>query len=74
MICNPPHTNLPLLSKIESKCFDQARKDKNLVKVMNEELDQMEKNDTRELVSIPKDKNTIATKWRFRNKLNEYGK
>ena len=38
---------------------------------MNEELDQIEKNNTCELVPQPKDKNVIGTKWVFRNKLNE---
>jgi hypothetical protein len=38
---------------------------------MDEELDQIEKNDTLELVPIPKNKNVIGTKWVFRNKLNE---
>jgi hypothetical protein len=40
---------------------------------MDEELDQIEKNDTWELVPRPKNKNMINTKWVFRNKLNEYG-
>jgi hypothetical protein len=40
---------------------------------MNEELDQIEKNDTREMVPRPKNKNVIGTKWVFGNKLNEYG-
>jgi hypothetical protein len=40
---------------------------------MNEEWDQIEKNDTWELVPRPKKKNVIGTKWVFRNKLNEYG-
>jgi hypothetical protein len=38
---------------------------------MDEELDQIEKNDTWELVPRPKNKNVIGTKWLFRNKLNE---
>jgi hypothetical protein len=38
---------------------------------MDEELDQIEKNDTWELVPRPKNKNVISTKWIFRNKLNE---
>jgi hypothetical protein len=38
---------------------------------MDEELDQIEKNDTWELVPRPKNKNVIDTKWVFRNKLNE---
>jgi len=40
---------------------------------MNEELDQIEKNDTWELVPRPLDKNVIGTKWIFKNKLNENG-
>jgi hypothetical protein len=40
---------------------------------MDEELDQIEKNDTWELVPRPENKNVIDTKWVFRNKLNEYG-
>jgi hypothetical protein len=40
---------------------------------MDEELDQIEKNDTWELVLRPKNKNVIDTKWVFRNKLNEDG-
>ena len=38
---------------------------------MNEELDQIEKNETWKLVPRPKDKNVIGTKWVFRNKLNK---
>jgi hypothetical protein len=40
---------------------------------MVEELDQIEKNETLELVPKPKNKNVIRTKWVFRNKLNEDG-
>ena len=40
---------------------------------MEEELNQIEKNETRELIPRPKDKNVIDTKWVFRNKLNEDG-
>ena len=43
------------------------------IKAMNEELDQIDKNDTWELVPRPKDKNVIDTKWVYRNKSNEYG-
>jgi hypothetical protein len=41
---------------------------------MEEELDEIEKNETWELVPRPKDKNVIGTKWIFRNKLNKDGK
>jgi hypothetical protein len=38
---------------------------------MEEELNQIKKNETRELVPRPKDKNVIGNKWIFRNKSNE---
>ena len=40
---------------------------------MKEELDQILKNETQELVPRPKDKNAIGTKWVFRNMMNEQG-
>jgi hypothetical protein len=40
---------------------------------MNEELDQIEKSQTWEMVPKPKDKNVVATKWIFKNELNENG-
>jgi hypothetical protein len=40
---------------------------------MDEELDQIEKNNTWELVPRPKDKNVIGKKWVYMNKLNEDG-
>jgi hypothetical protein len=40
---------------------------------MNEELDQIEKNNTWELVPRPEDKNVIGPKWVFKNKMNEKG-
>jgi hypothetical protein len=40
---------------------------------MDEELDQIEKNDTWELVPRPKNMNVIGTKWVFRNELIEDG-
>jgi hypothetical protein len=38
---------------------------------MDEELDQIEKNDTWELFPRPMNKNVIGTKWVFKNKLNK---
>ena len=38
---------------------------------MEEELEQIEKNNTWELVPRPNYKNVIGTKWIFKNKLNE---
>lgn len=40
---------------------------------MKEELNQIEKSGTWELVPRPKNKNVIGTKWVFKNKLNENG-
>lgn len=40
---------------------------------MNEELDQIEKNNTWELVPRPANKNVIGSKWVFKNKMNEQG-
>ena len=40
---------------------------------MEEELSQIEKNDTWELVPRPKNKNVIGTKWVFKNKVYENG-
>jgi hypothetical protein len=40
---------------------------------MDEELDQIEKKDTWELVQRPRYKNVMDTKWVFKKKLNEYG-
>jgi hypothetical protein len=72
-IHSPEQTHLALLSTIEPNCFEEANKDEFWNKAMNEELDQIEKNDTWELVPRPKNKNVINTKWVFRNKLNEDG-
>lgn len=41
---------------------------------MEEELNQVEKSQTWELVPRPKYKNVIGTRWVFKNKLNEEGK
>jgi hypothetical protein len=40
---------------------------------MKEELDQIVKNETLELVPRPANKNVIGTKWVFKNKMNEQG-
>jgi hypothetical protein len=72
-ICSPEQTHLTLLSTIEPDCFEEVSKDEFWNKAMDEELDQIEKNDTWELVPRPKNKNVIDTKWVFKNKLNEDG-
>jgi hypothetical protein len=58
---------------VEPKNFNETNEDENLLKSMNEELDQIEKNNTWELVPRPVDKNVIGSKWVFKNKINEQG-
>jgi hypothetical protein len=41
---------------------------------MDKELDQIDKNDTWELVPRLNNKKVIDTKWVFKNKLNGYGR
>ena len=60
---------LEFLSTIEPQNVNQARKDECWIQAMNEELDQIEKNHTWDLVPRPHDKNVIGTKWIFKNKL-----
>lgn len=62
-----------LLSQIEPKSYLEANKDEIWIKSMEEELNQIEKNKTWELVPTPYRKNVIGIKWVFRNKLNEDG-
>ena len=61
-IHSPEQTHLALLSTIEPNYFEEANKDEFWNKAMDEELDQIEKNDTWKLVPRPKNKNVIGTK------------
>ena len=65
---------LCLISQDEPKNTDEACKDDYWKHAMKEELDQIVKNETWELVPRTIDKNVIGTKWVFRNKMNEQGK
>eukprot|EP00253_Pinus_taeda_P002496 PITA_02496 len=64
---------LALLSSTKPQNVRESCKDERWVKAMDEELEQIEKNNTWELVPRPKDKNVIGTKWIFKSKLNENG-
>ena len=64
---------LCLISQVEPRSANEVAKDNHWMKAMKEELDQIIKNDTWELVPRPKNKNVIGTKWVFRNKMNEQG-
>ena len=54
-------TEIALLSCIEPNSIKEACKDENWIKAMNEELNQIEQNQTWELVPRPKNKNIIGT-------------
>jgi hypothetical protein len=58
---------------LEPKNFNEASRDDHWINAMNDELDQIEKNSTWELVHRPEGKNVIGSKWIFKNKLNEQG-
>ena len=64
---------LCLISQVEPKRVDEAIKDDHWIRAMEEELQQIIKNYTLELVPRPKDKNVFGTKWVFKNKMNEQG-
>jgi hypothetical protein len=49
-IHSPEQTHVALLSTIEPNCFEEANKDEFCNKAMDEELDQIEKNDTWEFL------------------------
>ena len=68
-----PSVEQALLSIVEQKNFTEASKIDEWVKAMNEELDQIEKNETWELVPRNEDKNIVGTKWIFKNKFNQDG-
>jgi hypothetical protein len=72
-ICSPEQRHLVLTSTIEPTYFEEANKDEFWNKAMDEELDQIENNDTWELFPRPKYKNVIDTKWTYMDKLNEDG-
>jgi hypothetical protein len=50
------------MSMVEPKIFDEASKDDHWFKAMNGELDQIEKNNTWEMVPRPDGKNVIGSK------------
>ena len=64
---------LCLISQVEPRRPNEAIKDDYWKEAMKDELQQIIKNNTWELVPRPKEKNVIGTKWVFRNKMNEQG-
>lgn len=64
---------LCLISQVEPKSLDETSKDDFWIKTLREELDEIEKNDTRALVPRPKEKSIIGKRWVFKNEMNEQG-
>ena len=73
MIKDSEQSQVAFLSMIEPKNFDESNKHDDWIRAMNEDLDQIEKNNTWDLVPRPKHKNVIGSKWVFKNKMNEKG-
>jgi hypothetical protein len=73
LIKNTEQSHMAFISMMEPKNFNEAGKDDLWVKEMNDELDQIEKNNTWEMVHRPEGKNVIGSKWIFKNKLNDQG-
>ena len=68
MTNTPRKEDIALLSMIELEIFSQASQDPHWINAMEEEMPQIEKNETWELVPQPEDKNIIGTKWVYKNK------
>jgi hypothetical protein len=73
IINNTEQSHIAFISMLEPKNFNEASKDDHWVKAMNDEHDQIEKNNTWEMVYRPEGKNIIGSKWIFKNNLNEQG-
>ena len=59
---------------IEPKNFEESSEDEEWIRAMNEELDQIEKNNAWKFVPKPTYNNVIGSKWVFKNKINEQGR
>jgi hypothetical protein len=73
LIKTTEQSHIAFISMLEPKNFNEANKDDHWVKSMNDELDQIEKNNMWEMVQRLEGKNVISSKWIFKNKLNEQG-
>jgi hypothetical protein len=73
LIKDSEQSHVSFLSMTEPKKIYEASHHDDWIRAMNEELDQIEKNNTWELVPRPKDKNVIGSKWVLKNKMNEKG-
>ncbi|XLT27854.1 hypothetical protein HN873_059146, partial [Arachis hypogaea] len=65
--------NFALFSDCEPLNFEEAFKDNNWKKAMDEEIHAIEKNDTWELTDLPADKKPIGVKWVYKTKYKPSG-
>jgi hypothetical protein len=49
--------------------FDEAAKEDVSIKAMDEEIDSIKRNNTWDIVDLPKGKNSIGVKWVYKTKL-----
>jgi hypothetical protein len=73
LIKDSKQSHVAFLSMIEPKKIYEASQHDDWIRDMNEELEQIEKSNTWELVPRLEDKNVIGSKWVFKNKMNEKG-
>lgn len=60
-------------SHIEPTSFDEAVKREEWVKAMNEELNALNKNQTWDIVTLPKGKKSVGCRWVYKTKFNSDG-
>lgn len=65
--------NFALFAYCEQLNFKEALSDKNWRKIMNEEINAIEKNQTWELAELPKKKKPIGVKWVYKIKYKPNG-
>jgi hypothetical protein len=73
LIKDTEQSHVAFLSMTKPTNFEEASQEEDWIREMNEEMDQIEKNNSWELVPRPVNKNVIGSKWVFKNKMNEKG-
>ncbi|GKU98653.1 hypothetical protein SLEP1_g11627 [Rubroshorea leprosula] len=57
----------------EPSCFEEATQNRKWCKAMDEEIKALERNQTWELVDLPKDNKVVSLKWVYKTKYNSDG-
>ncbi|XP_042756658.2 retrovirus-related Pol polyprotein from transposon TNT 1-94 [Lactuca sativa] len=69
----PPEELMLVSNEEEPASYDEARRKKEWVQAMNDEMASIEKNDTWNLVDLPKGRRAIGLKWVFKVKRDPQG-